>query len=179
MSDTGHKKELSDATTALAKAIAAGDTDALRAAAADHATALNSQATAMAASIAAPLYTQYADISSQIKALAEIVTNARQHDLNWRTEERDIRDAQSTRLYAELDKLITASEESGLRLGKMEVGQRAHSDVLVSVIARLDHKREQLRDHDERIHTLEVDSARLQALEDAVRRLTAERGDGT
>lgn len=51
--------------------------------------------------------------------LAHIVTNARQADLNWRTEERTTRDAQSDRLYAELDKLIAASEESGRRLGKL------------------------------------------------------------
>jgi hypothetical protein len=120
MSDTGHKKELGDASTRLAEAITAGDLVALRQAASDHATALNSQATAMAASIAAPLYTQMGDIATQIRQLAEIVTNARQADLSWRTDERIQRDDQHDRLYSELDRLFIAVEESGARLGKLE-----------------------------------------------------------
>jgi DNA repair exonuclease SbcCD ATPase subunit len=120
MSDTGHKKELGDASTKLAEAITAGDLAALRQAASDHATALNSQATAMAASIAAPLYTQMGDIATQIRQLAEIVTNARQADLSWRTDERIQRDDQHDQLYKELDRLFIAVEESGARLGKLE-----------------------------------------------------------
>lgn len=121
--DTGHKLELSDATTRLAEAVTAGDVAALRLAADAHATALNSQATAMAASIAAPVYTQLTGLSSQMKQLAEIVTNARQADLNWRTEERTQRDAQSDRLYSELDKFNAALEETARGLGKLKAGQ--------------------------------------------------------
>lgn len=117
---TGHKLELSEATTKLAEAIVVADPAALRLAADAHATALNSQATAMAASIAEPVYTRLGALADQVRALAEIVANARQADLNWRTEERVQRDAQSTRLYGELDKLIAASEDSARGLGKLE-----------------------------------------------------------
>lgn len=174
---TGHKKELGDATTALADAIVAADAEALRKAAGDHATALNSQATAMAASIAAPLYGRFDAVSAQIQELARIVTNARQLDLNWRTEERLTRDAQNTRLYSELDKLITASEEAVRGQKKLEVGQSALNE-------RLDSKRL-------RIEALELDVKELKAwvtglpTPDESRRLialleqlAAERGDG-
>jgi hypothetical protein len=53
-SQTGHKLELGNATTKLVEALVTGNADLLREAAGDHATALNSQATAMAAAIAAP-----------------------------------------------------------------------------------------------------------------------------
>lgn len=149
MSDTGHKKELGDATTALADAVAAGNAEALRRAAADHATALNSQATAMAASIAAPLYAKLGEVGAQIQELAKIVTNARQADLNWRTEERQTRDAQSTRLYDELDRLVAAAEDNGARLGKIELRLEADEQ-------RLDNKRQ-------RIEALEADVATLKS----------------
>jgi hypothetical protein len=135
MTETGHKKEVSDATAAMVGAMS------------DHATALNSQATAMAASIAEPLYSKIGAVSTQITELAHIVANARQADLNWRTEERITRDAQSTRLYAELDKLIAASEETARGLGKLEA--RLDADE-----ARLDAKRQ-------RIEALESDVAAL------------------
>lgn len=141
---TGHKLELSDATTLLVDALTTSDPTLIKKAASAHATALNSQATAMAASIAAPLYAQGSDIAAQVKELAEIVTNARQADLNWRSEERIQRDAQSDRLYAELDKLMTAAEDNRTRLGK-------HSDELAqlregqhAVMIRLDRKRQEL-----------------------------------
>jgi DNA repair exonuclease SbcCD ATPase subunit len=138
VSDTGHKKELSDATTHLADALASADPAALRKAAGDHATALNSQATAMAASIAAPVYSRLGEVATQIQELAHIVTNARQADLNWRTEERSTRDAQSTRLYAELDKLILAAEDNGARLGKIEARLAADEQRLDSKRARIE-----------------------------------------
>ena len=164
--DVGHKKELGDATESLATAMASGDPAAIRKATGDHATALNSQATAMAASIAAPVYTQLEALSSQMRTLAEIVTNARQHDLTWRTEERMRRDAQSTRLYDELDKLIAASGEAVRGLGKID-------ERVDAVVARLDHKRDAIANHELRITALEANNTRLEALEDAIAALRA------
>lgn len=136
--ETGHKRELSDATSALADAITTADPAALRKAAGDHATALNSQATAMAASIAEPLYGRFDAVAAQIRQLAEIVTNARQADLTWRTEERSTRDAQADRLYTELDKLFIAAEDNGARLGKLglDVGDLAAR--LITLEVRMD-----------------------------------------
>lgn len=159
---TGHKLELSDATAALADAIAAGDTVALRKAAGDHASALNSQATAMAASIAVPVYTKLESVATQIHELARIVTNARQHDLNWRTEERTRRDTQHDRLYSELDKLIAASEETARGLGKLE--------------ARLDVDERRLDSKRARIEALETDVAALKEWIALLEQLAAERG---
>jgi hypothetical protein len=81
--DTGHKLELGNATTALVDAFARGDAALIRKAAADHATALNSQATAMAASIAAPLYTQLEEIKKLIGAQARN-TKAIEDDIQGR-----------------------------------------------------------------------------------------------
>lgn len=185
MSDTtGHKLELSDATTALAEAVTSGDAEALRKAASDHATALNSQATAMAASIAAPLYTQNAEIKAMVKNLAEIVTNARQADLTWRTEERITRDAQSTRLYAELDAVLSAVQDGAARLGKLEQVQEDLLTRLETDEQRLDSKRARIEALETDVQALKTwvtglptpdESRRLIAL---LEQLAAERGDG-
>lgn len=161
--ETGYKLELSEATEGLAEALAAGDAQALRKAAGDHATALNSQATAMAASIAAPLYTRLGEIAASVNHLAVIVTNARQADLGWRTEERLTRDAQSTRLYDELDRLIAASEESGRRLGKLELHVAALTARGKTADQRLDRKRVE-------IDELKREVAELRAWRDAQER---------
>jgi hypothetical protein len=155
----GHENELGNASTRMANAITSGDADALRKAASDHAAALGSQATAMAASIAAPVYGRLGDISAAVQELATIVTNARQADLNWRTEERLIRDAQSTRLYVELDKMIANQEDLARRLGK-------HSSELETIVRRLDNKRAEL-------DLIQREIAELKAWRDA-----QERGDG-
>lgn len=152
---TGHKLELRDATDALAEAVTAGDAALLRRAAGAHATALNSQATAMAASIAEPLYTKLGALSEQIKELATIVTNARQADLTWRTEERTTRDAQSSRLYEELDAVLSAVQDGAARLGKLEQEQHGLVQRLDTDEARLDRKRAQLDDHEKRLHEIE------------------------
>lgn len=108
-------------------------------------------------------------LSEQIKELAEIVTNARHADLNWRTEERSTRDAQNTRLYEELDRLIAASGEAARGLGKLE----ARLDVDEQ---RLDSKRARIESLEADVATLKQNSARFDALEAAVKRL--ERGNG-
>jgi hypothetical protein len=68
-SQTGHKLELGNATTKLVEALVTGNADLLREAAGDHATALNSQATAMAAAIAAPLYGRFDTVSDALLQL--------------------------------------------------------------------------------------------------------------
>lgn len=181
MSETGHKKELSDATDNMAAALASGDPDAVRAAMGDHATALNSQATAMAASIAAPVYNKLEGIAGQMKQLAEIVTNARQADLTWRTEERIQRDKQNDRLYSELDKLIAASEEAARGLGKLEQdtanlkeGQARNRDAMEALnerliadeqryTERLDRKRQELDTLNDWKQRMEVWQAEIDA----------------
>ncbi len=70
----GHVPELGNAATRMADAIVSGNAVELRAAASDHAAALGSQATAMASSIARPVYGKLEEISG---SLAELKTEMR------------------------------------------------------------------------------------------------------
>jgi hypothetical protein len=98
---------------------------------------LRNSAMGAAGFVLRPLDEKIDGISAAVQELATIVTNARQADLNWRTEERLIRDAQSTRLYVELDKMIANQEDLARRLGK-------HSSELETIVRRLDNKRAEL-----------------------------------
>jgi chromosome segregation ATPase len=150
----GHESELGNASTRMAQAIVAADPEALRKAASDHAAALGSQATAMAASIAAPVYGRLGDISAALQELALIVTNARQADLGWRTDERLKRDAQSTRLYDELDKLeagqagiLAVSEETATGLKKLSTQVGEMGSALAATIGRVSNVEEAVNEH--------------------------------
>ena len=161
MNDTqgGTAWELATAGEQMVAARRAGDPEAEVLALIRFADGLRNSSVGVVGQVVSPL-------ADQIKALAEIVTNARQHDLTWRTEERQRRDAQSTRLYEELDKLIAASEESARGLGKIDHRVDA-------VVARLDVKRVTIADHEQRITALESNNTRLEALEDAIAALRA------
>jgi hypothetical protein len=148
--DTGHKLELGNATTALVDAFASGDAALIRKAAADHATALNSQATAMAASIAAPLYSQLEEIkklfNEQIKQGEGKAREDRQAAFaqqqitrTWLDAEQERRDTQWDRLPAIVQGAMAAELEKIIpRIEGLEAGVEALAGIVSDQGERVD-----------------------------------------
>lgn len=142
MSDTGHRKELGDATEHMADALATGDPTAIRAAMGDHATALNSQATAMAASIAAPVYGQLSDIKAVLAELSAAMANSDRARMERNATFQEHIDTKFDRMWKTNDEL--ADKIGGLRVGMSDL-QAGFSEIGESVSQIKDEVAEQIR----------------------------------
>ena len=167
----GHGSELSNAVTRMADAIAAGDAAALREGAADHAAALGSQATAMIASIAKPVYGKLEEISNALD-------NMRRADLDRRTAESTLEETHRTRLYRELDTLEAGQvgiqavvEATAGQVGKLSTQVGSMSAALDATIGRVDAIEELSHDH---TLLLAAHDQRLTAVEDRTKVLEVE-----
>lgn len=117
-SEGGSAWELSEAIKLMGDAVASGDPEAIATAMRRHSEALTNAAnTTMIPTLKSVLESV---VKSEIGALTQRMANARQADLDWRVEDRDMRDAQSTRLYAELDGLLSSVQDGTALLGKLD-----------------------------------------------------------
>lgn len=182
----GHETELSRATTRMADAIAAGDADVLRMAASDHAAALGSQATAMAASIAKPVYTKLEEImlllstqAQQSEYQARLARDHAEQQANmarsWLGDEAKRRDVQADRLYSELDELKSLAVEGRADLGKLSTQVGEMGAALIATIGRVSNVEEvvsehglTLATHGRHIQEVRIDVAAIQARVDTL-----------
>lgn len=159
----GHEAELGRASTRMADAITAGDAAALRGAASDHAAALGSQATAMAASIAKPVYGKLAEIMALLQTQAQQSETqarlARDHadkqaniSRSWLGDESKRRDAQADRLYAELDELKALTKDVQSSASEIAARLKKHDEDIRGILAVQN-------DHAERIDLIDSLSA--------------------
>lgn len=115
MSDTrgGTRWELQTAWDMIIAARDAGDDAALELGWRRYSEGLKNSAIGAAGGVLIPL-------DNKITELVTLFHNARTADLDWRTEERTRRDAQSDRIYTELNGLSTAIGELARGLGGLE-----------------------------------------------------------
>lgn len=126
----GHEAELSRAATRMARAIVSGDVVELRLAASDHAAALGSQSTAMAASIASVLMRH---MDTVMLPVVERLDRADSASIEWRASLRDHLDDRFDAYGLELDKLqdgLTRLTKSELAIDALRIVQEVHTQEL-------------------------------------------------
>ncbi len=123
----GHEAELSRAATRMALAVASGNAEEMRLAASDHAAALGSQSTAMAASIASMLIKH---MDTAIGAVVARLDRSDSASLNWRGTLREHLDNRFDAYGLELDELkdgLARLRKSELEVHELRIVQDAHT----------------------------------------------------